>query len=93
MFKDDVSQADVHSHRSWVQQLQEHAQAAKGNMQTYFQLPIAETSILGIKHLYNIPNNFVGYSGHFDTKVIREIQKHPHVSSITFTHLIKYILC
>ncbi|MCJ1244010.1 serine protease [Trapelia coarctata] len=36
----------------------------------------------GVKHTYNFHGSFLGYSGRFDSDVIRKVQKHPDVLRI-----------
>jgi len=57
-----------------------------------FQSVIEGKSFGGLKHTYNFPGNFLGYSGLFASDVIRKVQKHPDVGRLSVPPALNYFL-
>lgn len=82
VFKDHVNEKTAADHHNWVQQIHNQVEVERTELKKRSQLPIVNDVFNGLKHTYNIAGNFMGYSGHFDDKVIEEVRKHPDVSSL-----------
>jgi len=83
VFKDHVLENAATKHHSWVQEL--HTTSLKKRSQTPLFKAGSEwlnDASDGLKHTYNIPGQFLGYSGTFAESVVEEIRKHPDVAYI-----------
>ncbi|KAL8990254.1 MAG: hypothetical protein Q9177_001048 [Variospora cf. flavescens] len=77
VFKEHVSHTAATAHHSWVQD--QHVEIAKTKRELSKR---SLTTFGGLKHTYNIPGGFLGYSGHFDEDVIEKVRRHPDVEYI-----------
>ncbi|KAL9056516.1 MAG: hypothetical protein Q9162_002892 [Coniocarpon cinnabarinum] len=82
VFKDHVSHEGAAAHHSWVQELHYSSESSRAELRKRSQLPLLDSLYEGLKHIYDIPGSFLGYSGHFDEDTIQEIRRHPDVKYI-----------
>ena len=80
-FKDHVTKSGASDHQSWIQQLHEDREVERLELRKRGQTPLTDDVFHGVKHLYNIGQSFMGYSGHFDDHVIEQVRRHPDVSN------------
>ena len=80
VFKDHVSHTSAAAHHGWVMDLHKSSESPRSQESKRSQVPFMDTVFEGLKHTYNIAGGLMGYSGHFDEKVIEEIRRHPDVS-------------
>lgn len=79
VLKKDVTSDSASEHQSWVQNL--HS-ATSGLTKTELRkrsLTDDFSTFAGLKHTYNIPGSFMGYSGHFHEDVIEQVRRSPEV--------------
>lgn len=81
VFKKHVTEASAVDHHSWVQDIHASSENERTELRKRSQFPLTENIFAGIKHTYNIPGSFLGYSGHFDDSVIEKVRRHPDVST------------
>lgn len=79
-FKKDVSASAVSDHHSWVQDL--HNDGEERRMELRKRGGSSADIFSGIKHIYKISDDFLGYAGHFDEDVIEQVRRHPDVSKL-----------
>jgi cerevisin len=81
VFKKHVSESSALAHHGWVQDLHlSNEDSIKMELRKRSQAPFVSDFFSGLKHTYNIAGGLMGYSGHFDEKVIEEVRRHPDVS-------------
>lgn len=83
VFKDHVKEHSASKHHDWVQDL--HTTSIKKRSQTPLLRAGSEwlnDASDGLKHTYNVPGGFLGYSGTFDEDVLAEIRNHPDVAYV-----------
>ncbi|KAK2756533.1 serine protease [Arachnomyces sp. PD_36] len=82
VLKKDVTEDSASEHQSWVQRLHSSAEELTKTELRKRSLTDDITSFTGLKHTYNIPGSFVGYSGHFHEDVIEQVRRSPDVDYI-----------
>jgi cerevisin len=82
VFKKHVTTALALDHHSWVQDIHLSSENERTELRKRSQFPLTESVFDGLKHTYNIAENFLGYSGHFDESTIEQIRRHPDVDYI-----------
>lgn len=82
VFKDHVDEKIAADHHSWIQEIHNQVEIERTELKKRSQLPILNKGFNGLKHTYNIAGNFMGYSGHFDEKIIDEVRRHPDVEYV-----------
>ncbi|EFW99369.1 subtilisin-like serine protease [Grosmannia clavigera kw1407] len=100
-FKNNVNGKKAADHHTWVQSI--HSDWVKsfpeGDEERNLELrkrgvlPVADSLFRGLKHTYNIGDEFLGYAGHFDDSIIELVRRHPDVEYIhrdTVVHTMKY---
>ena len=83
IFKKHVSQKAANAHHLWVRDIHRDTATQKMELRKRSQTPFQDTIFEGLKHTYNIPGGFLGYSGHFHEDVIEQVRRHPDVSHFT----------
>jgi cerevisin len=73
-FKSHVKGEHTNNHHMWLQGQHEEIQTELRKR----SLPPHG----GLKHTFSIGEGFVGYSGHFDEKMVKMIKEHPDVESV-----------
>ena len=84
IFKKHVSEKAAAAHHFWVRDLHDDMTTQKMELRKRSQTPFQDTIFDGLKHTYNIPGGFQGYSGHFHEDVIEQVRRHPDVSHPRF---------
>ncbi|CAI4211077.1 unnamed protein product [Parascedosporium putredinis] len=79
-FKKDVSAAAVSDHHSWIQDL--HNDGEERRLELRKRSGGSADIFSGIKHIYKISDDFLGYAGHFDEDVIEQVRRHPDIEFI-----------
>lgn len=80
VLKKHVTSDSASEHQSWVQSLHSASSELTRTELRKRSLTDDITSFAGLKHTYNIPGSFVGYSGHFHEDVIEQVRRSPDVS-------------
>ena len=79
ILKDDLSPLVRNEHLSWVRNLH----SIRENLRLELRKRGQESQLFtGVKHTYTISGNPIGYSGHFDAALIKEIRRSPEVNFI-----------
>jgi cerevisin len=78
VFKKHIKERAATAHHTWVQDLHHNKQELRKRGQSIFS---DDDIFQGLRHTYNIPGGFLGYSGHFDEDVIEQVRRHPDVSN------------
>lgn len=68
-------------HSDWVKSFPEGDEERNLELRKRGILPGADSLFRGLKHTYNIGDEFLGYAGHFDDSIIELVRRHPDVSS------------
>jgi cerevisin len=79
-FKDHVNHKEAAAHHAWVQDIHDSHETKRLELRKRSQIPFLDDAFRGLKHTFNIANNFLGYAGHFDDAVIEQLRRHPDVS-------------
>jgi cerevisin len=79
VFKKHIKERAATAHHTWVQDLHHNKQELRKRGQSIFS---DDDIFQGLRHTYNIPGGFLGYSGHFDEDVIEQVRRHPDVEYI-----------
>jgi hypothetical protein len=79
--RDHLSSEIRDSHHRWLEQTISRYNVRGGSEQSRAQIPfeLKDSQISGLKHTYNINEQLVGYSGHFDDGLIEEIRRNTDV--------------
>ena len=80
VFKKHVTKKAAAAHHLWIRDIHEDITTQKMELRKRSQTPFQDTIFEGLKHTYNIPGGFQGYSGHFHEDVIEQVRRHPDVS-------------
>ena len=84
VLKKHVDSDSASAHQSWVQNLHTSAESSKTELRK--RSLFTGDAFEGLKHTYNIPGSFVGYSGHFHEDVIEQVRRSPDVSHLLPTY-------
>lgn len=79
-FKDHVSESSASDHHSWIQKIHGEREDERVIELRKRGEILGDDVFRGLKHTYKIGNGFLGYSGHFDDRVIEQVRRHPDVS-------------
>jgi cerevisin len=79
VFKKHLTHEDATAHQAWVQEVHLTTQSTKTELKKR-NFDLQDIVYEGLRHTYNIPGGFLGYSGHFDDDVIERVRRHPDVS-------------
>ena len=82
VFKDHVSHVAAQQHHSWLSSVHLAREEDRRVSKRGLQLPFWEQAFEGLRHTYNIPGSFLGYSGHFDESTVESIRRHPDVAFV-----------
>ncbi|MCJ1340021.1 serine protease [Bachmanniomyces sp. S44760] len=82
IFKKDITKESIAAHHGWIQNLHVETENNKLELRKRSQSPMSFDLFGGLKHTYEIAENFLGYSGHFDLDVIEQVRRHPDVAYI-----------
>jgi cerevisin len=80
-FKKHVRHHEANAHHEWINQLHFSTENQKLELRKRSSIPLVGQVFTGLKHTYNIANDFLGYSGHFSDEVIEQLRRHPDVST------------
>lgn len=78
-FKTHVKHHDAQAHHEWINQLHFSDEESKLELRKRSSIPLVAQIFSGLKHTYNIGNDFLGYSGHFSDEVVEQLRRHPDV--------------
>jgi hypothetical protein len=79
VFKKHVNPAAASQHHEWVHSLHASSEETRQELRKRSQIPLVTEMFEGLKHTFTI-GDLLGYAGHFDSKVIDAVRRHPDVS-------------
>ncbi|TQS34043.1 hypothetical protein Golomagni_05591 [Golovinomyces magnicellulatus] len=81
-FKEHVSDSSAESHHGWIKNIHDGDEQERLELRKRGLFDSAEDLFGGMKHTFNIGDNFRGYAGHFRESTIEQIRNHPDVEMI-----------
>nr|ABH07518.1 serine protease p2 [Thermochaetoides thermophila]ABK96987.1 serine protease p2 [Thermochaetoides thermophila] len=92
-FKKHVTPEVAAAHHTWIQEIHSAAETRRLDLKKRSQFPFVDQVFHGLKHTYQIGQEFLGYAGHFDDETIEQVRRHPDVEYIerdTIVHTMRF---